>query len=56
MSELIGELTSQPLVLLVMLTSHIQSYWKISMLLSCYQYVASITEFWSEILGDMQYI
>ena len=28
MSSLIGKLTGQPFVLLIMLTSHIQSYWK----------------------------
>ena len=59
MSRLIGELTSQPFVLPVMLTGLIWLYWKKKAvqffhLLSVRSKSLCIAEFWSEIPGEMQ--
>ena len=59
MSRLIGELTRQPFVLPVMLTSLIWLYWKkkavqFFQLLSVRSKLLCIAEFWSEIPGEMQ--
>ena len=64
MSGLIGELTAQPFVLPVKLTSHIWSHWKwntsnfrccsvVSVAISMLQ-VAVCAELWSEIQGEIQ--
>ena len=63
-SGLIGELTGQPFVLPVKLTSHIRSHWKwntsnfpccsvVSVAISMLQ-VAVCAELWSEIQGEIQ--